>query len=83
MLISFIFSYSDSFFVVIFLLFYFVLGQGPSAHDTKEATREPFSAFVLPEGRLNSVLVEYLSQNNLGELLRLAETLAYKTKARD
>ena len=32
----------------------------------EEATWEPFSAFVLPEGRLNSVLVDYLSQNNLG-----------------
>ena len=49
----------------------------------EEATWEPFSAFVLPEGRPNSVLVGYLSQNNLGELLRLAETLASKTKARD
>ena len=49
----------------------------------EEATWEPFSAFVLPEGRLNSVLVDYLSQNNLGELLRLAETLASKTNARD
>ena len=49
----------------------------------EEATWEPFSAFVVPEGRLNSVLVDYLSQNNLGELLRLAETLAFKTKARD
>ena len=49
----------------------------------REATWEPFSAFVLPEGCLNSVLVDYLSQNNLGELLRLAETLASKTKARD
>ena len=48
-----------------------------------EPASEPFSAFVLPEGRLNSVLVDYLSQNNLGELLRLAETLASKTKARD
>ena len=48
-----------------------------------EATWEPFSAFVLPEGRLNSVLVDYLSQNNLGELLRLTETLASKTKGRD
>ena len=46
----------------------------------KEANPEPFSAFVLPEGHLNSVLVEYLSQNNLGELLRLAETLASKSK---
>ena len=49
----------------------------------EEATLEPLSAFVLPEGRLNSVLVDYLSQNNLGELLRLAETLASKTKSRD
>ena len=49
----------------------------------KEATLGFFSAFVLPEGRLNSVLVDYLSQNNLAELLRLAETLLSKTKARD
>ena len=41
----------------------------------EEATWEPFSAFVLPEGRLNSVLVDYLSQNNLEYLLKLAETL--------
>ena len=59
---------------------YFTLWEG---FGVKEATWEPFSAFVLPEGRLNSVLVAYLSQNNLGELLRLAETLASKTKARD
>ena len=49
----------------------------------EEATWEPFSAFVLLGGHLNSVLVDYLSQNNLGELLRLAETLASKTKTRD
>ena len=47
-----------------------------------EAAWEPFSAFVLPEGRLNSVLVDYLSQNNLGELLRLAETLSSQKKPR-
>ena len=44
---------------------------------------EAFSAFVLPEGRLNSVLVDYLSQNNPGELLRLAETLASQEKPKD
>ena len=49
----------------------------------EEATWEPFSAFVLPEGRLNSVLADYLSQNNIGELLRLAETLASQKKPRD
>ena len=49
----------------------------------EEATCEAFSAFVLPEGRLNSVLVDYLSQNNLGELLRLAETLASQKKPKN
>ena len=49
----------------------------------KVATWEPFSAFVLPQGRPNSVLMDYLSQNNLDELLRLAETLHSKTKATD
>ena len=42
-----------------------------------------FSAFVLPEGRLNSVLVDYSSDNNLGELLRLAETLPSQKKPTD
>ena len=36
-----------------------------------------------PEGRLKSVLVDYLLQNNLGELLMLAETLASQKKPRD
>ena len=49
----------------------------------EEATWEPCSGFGLPEEHLNSVLVDYSSQKNLGELLRLAETLACKTKARD
>ena len=48
----------------------------------EEATSKPFSAFVLPEGRLNSDLVDYLSQNNLGELLRLAERRASQKKPR-
>ena len=49
----------------------------------EEPTLEPFPAFLLPEGRLNSVLVDYLSQKHLGELLRLAETLASQRKPRD
>ena len=49
----------------------------------EEATWEPFSAFLLPEGRLKSVLVEYLSKNNLAELRRLAEALASQKKPRD
>ena len=47
------------------------------------ATCETLSAFVLPEGCLNSVLVDYSSQNNLGDLLRLAETLASQKQPRD
>ena len=43
-----------------------------------EATMDAYSAFHLPAGRLNSVVVEYLFHNNLGELLRLAELLAKK-----
>ena len=31
----------------------------------KEATWEPFSAFVLPEGRLSSVLVHYFPRTTL------------------
>ena len=38
---------------------------------------------MLPEQPLNSVPVDYLSQNNLGELLRLAETLALQKKPRE
>ena len=49
----------------------------------EEATWKPFPAFVLSEGCLNSVLVDYLSQNNLGKLLRLAELLASHKKPRD
>ena len=56
------------------------LGEG---FGVEEATWEPFSAFLLPEGRLNSVLVDYLSQNNRGDFLRLAETLASQKKPRD
>ena len=49
----------------------------------EERTWEPFSAVLLPEGCLNSVLVDYLSQNNLGELLRPAEMLPSQKKPRD
>ena len=48
-----------------------------------EATWEPFSAFVPSGERLTSVLVDYLSKNNLGELLSLPQTLASQKKRRD
>ena len=38
---------------------------------------------MLPQGRPNSVLVDYLSQNNVEQLLRLAETLASQKKPWD
>ena len=50
----------------------------------KEATWEPFSAFVLPEGRLNSVLVDYVSRTTLmsclGSLRRLPPRLKLQTE---
>ena len=49
----------------------------------KKATWETFSASVPPERHLNSVPVDYLSQNKLGELLRLAKTLASQRNPRD
>ena len=59
---------------------FFTLWEG---FGVEEVTWEPFSAFVLPEGRLNSVLVDYLSQNNVGELLSLTGTFASQRKPRD
>ena len=52
---------------------FFTLWEG---FGVEEAIWEPLSAFAFSEGRLKSVLLDYLSQNNLEELLRLAETLA-------
>ena len=49
----------------------------------EEAVWEPLSAFLLPEGHLKSVLVDYVSQNKLGQLLRLAEMLASQKKPSD
>ena len=48
-----------------------------------EATWEPFSALVLPEKRVNSVLVDYVSLNKVGELLRLTETIVLLRKPKD
>ena len=49
----------------------------------EEATFEPFCAFVLPKGCPKSVEVDYMSPNNLGELLRFGKTLALQEKPRD
>ena len=47
-------------------------------YGVDQATSESCSAILLSDGCLNSVVVEYLSQNNIGELLRPAEWLAQK-----
>ena len=49
----------------------------------EEANWESFSSFVLPNGRPNLVVIDNWSKNNLGELLRLSETLAWQIKPRD
>ena len=53
------------------------------AFRVEEANLEPVSAFVLHEAHVNSVLVDYLSQKNSGDLLRLAETPAWQKKPKD
>ena len=47
MLISFIFSYSENFFVVFYLSFYSVLGQGPSARDISSSSAISKNALML------------------------------------
>ena len=50
-------------------------GYGPS-----EATWEPMSAFIQPDGSINPILRSYLIQNNEGQLLTCAETLSQRNK---
>ena len=47
------------------------------------STSKPPSSFVQPDGRLNSILVHYFSHNNLKKLLKLAETLASRSKPKN
>ena len=46
-------------------------GYGPS-----EATFEPMSAFIQPDGSINPIFGSYLVGNNEGQLLSRAETLS-------
>ena len=41
-----------------------------------ETTRETTSAFIQPDGTINEVLVKYLTQNAMGDVLRQVETRA-------
>ena len=41
-----------------------------------EATWEPMSAFIQPNGSVNAIFCSYLVENNEGQLLTRAETLS-------
>ena len=45
-----------------------------------EATREPMSAFIQPDGSINPLFRSYLVENNEGQLLTRAETLSRRKK---
>ena len=45
-----------------------------------EATWEPMSAFIQPDGSINPVFRSYLVENNEGQLLTHAETLSQRKK---
>ena len=45
-----------------------------------EATWEPMSAFIQPDGSINPIFCSYLVENNEGELLTRAEDLSQQEK---
>ena len=45
-----------------------------------EATWEPMSAFIQPDGSINSISRSYLVENNEGQLLTRAETLSKRKR---
>ena len=45
-----------------------------------EATWEPMSAFIQPDGSINPIVLSYLVENNEGQLLTRAETLSLRTR---
>ena len=49
-------------------------------HGLSEATWEPMSAFIQPDGSINSIFHSYLVENNEGQLLTRAETLSQRKK---
>ena len=49
-------------------------------YGLSEATWEPISAFVQPDGSINPIFRSYLVENNEGQLLTRAETLSQQKK---
>ena len=49
-------------------------------YGLSEATWEPMSAFILPDGSINPILRTYLVENNKGQLLTRAETMSQRKK---
>ena len=45
-----------------------------------EATWEPMSAFIQPDGSINPIFRAYLVENNEGQLLTRAETMSQRKK---
>ena len=49
-------------------------------YGLSEATWEPMSAFIQPEGSINPIFRTYLVENNEGQLLTRAETMSQRRK---
>ena len=50
------------------------------AYGLSEATCEPMSALIQPDGSINPIFRSYLGENNEGQLLTGAETLSQRIK---
>ena len=49
-------------------------------YGLSEATWEPMSAFIQPDGSINPIFRTYLVENNEGQLLTCAETMSQRKK---
>ena len=49
-------------------------------YGLSEATWEPMSAFIQPDGSINPIFCSYLVENNEGRRLTRAETLSRRKK---
>ena len=49
-------------------------------YGLSEATWEPMSAFIQPDGSINPIVPSYLVENNEGQLLTRADTLSQQKK---
>ena len=49
-------------------------------YGLSEATWEPMSAFIQPDGSIDPIFCSYLVENNEGQLLTRAETMSQRKK---